>query len=64
VTRDEHRQAIYVTASVKRGKRTGLVMLCSGPECGGAEMFAPSLRVGDVLAAADAHIDAVDPDAT
>lgn len=64
MTRDEHRRAIYVTASQKRETRFGLVLLCSGPNCHGAEMFAAGLTVADVLAAADAHIDSVDPDTT
>lgn len=62
MTREEHRRAIYIVSSAKRGKFTGLLMLCSGPDCGGAEMFAPRLTVAAVVAAADAHIDAVDPD--
>jgi hypothetical protein len=61
VTRDEHLQRIYITASQKRGKQHGLVLLCSGPECHGAEMFAPGLTVGHVLVVANQHIDDVGP---
>lgn len=62
MTRDQHLRAIYITGSVKRGKRDGLLMLCSGPECGGAEMFAPGRTAADVVSAADGHIDDVDQD--
>jgi uncharacterized protein (DUF983 family) len=63
VTRDEHLAAILIVSSAKRGKRHGLLMLCSGPDCGGAEMFARGLKVPDVLAAANAHIDDTEDDA-
>lgn len=59
MTREEHLRAIYLAGSAKRGNRNGLLMLCSGPDCGGAEMFTPGPTVADVMAAADAHIDAV-----
>jgi hypothetical protein len=57
VTREEHRKAIYMVGAQKRGNRNGLLMLCSGPECGGAEMFIRGITVDAVIAAADAHID-------
>lgn len=57
MTRDEHLRAIRVVGSVKRGKRFGLLMLCSGPECGGAEVFAGGLSAADVATAAERHID-------
>jgi hypothetical protein len=56
VTRDEHLKAVYVVGTAMRGKTAGLLMLCSGPECGGAEMFAAGLTADDVAAAADAHM--------
>lgn len=62
MTRDEHLAAILIVGSAKRGKRHGLLMLCSGPDCGGAEMFARGLKVADVLAAANAHIDDTEED--
>lgn len=61
MTRDEHLKAVYVVGSATRGKTTGLLMLCSGPECGGAEMFATGLTAFDVAAAANAHIGEVNP---
>lgn len=57
MTREEHLRAIYVIASQRRGKRAGLLMLCSGPDCAGAEVFALSHTVGAVLEAAARHID-------
>lgn len=59
MTREEHLKAIYIVGSVKRGKVNGLLMLCSGPECGGAEIFARR-NAADVGAEANAHIDKVD----
>lgn len=56
MTRDEHLKHILIVGSQTRGKRHGLLMLCSGPECAGAEMFARGLKVADVLVAAEAHI--------
>lgn len=56
MTRDEHMRAIRIVGSAKRGKRLGLLMLCCGPECAGAEMFATGLAAADVVTAADAHI--------
>jgi hypothetical protein len=56
MTREEHLKAIYIVGSKKRGKVHGLLMLCSGPECGGAEMFARP-TAADVSAEANAHVD-------
>ena len=56
MTREEHLKAIHIVGSKKVGKRTVLVMLCSGPECGGAEMFA-RCTAGDVSAEANGHVD-------
>lgn len=56
MTRDEHLKAIYIASSRKIGKSTVLVMLCSGPECGGAEMFARP-DAFDVGVQANTHID-------
>lgn len=56
VTREEHLKAVYVVSSRKLGKSTVLVMLCSGPECGGAEMLAHP-NAFDVGVQATAHID-------
>lgn len=57
MTREEHLKAIYIVSSAERGRNSGLLMLCSGPDCGGAEMFARGLTVGAVVAAANVHID-------
>lgn len=57
MTREEHLKAVYVMGTAKRGKRDGLLLLCSGAECGGAEVFVPGLTVGAVLVAANAHVD-------
>jgi hypothetical protein len=59
MTREEHLKAIYITSTRKVGKNTLLVMLCSGPDCGGSEMLA-HFTVGGVLAEATAHIDKMD----
>lgn len=56
MTREQHREKVYVTGSRRVGNRTVLVMLCAGPDCGGAEILS-RLTVGDVLAETDAHID-------
>lgn len=56
MTREQHRAKIYVVGSRRVASRTVLVMLCSGPDCGGAEILS-RLTVDDVLAQADAHID-------
>lgn len=57
MTREEHLRAIYIVGSKKVGSnRTVLIMLCSGPECGGAEMFA-RCTAGDVAAEAGTHVD-------
>lgn len=56
MTREQHLRAIYIVGSAKRGKVDGLVMLCSGPDCGGAEMFARH-TAADVGAEANAHVD-------
>lgn len=56
MTREEHLRAIYIVGSKKVGKGNVLVMLCSGPECGGAEMFA-RCTAGDVAAEGGAHVD-------
>jgi hypothetical protein len=60
VTREEHLRAIYIVGSAKRGKRNGLRMLCSGPDCGGAEMFAIGLTAASVVTAVDAHIEEIE----
>jgi hypothetical protein len=57
VTREEHFRAITIVGTEKRYKRHGLLLLCSGPDCAGAGMFADGLSVGAVVTAADAHID-------
>lgn len=59
MTRDEHLKSIYIVGSAKRGKVDVLLMLCSGPECGGAEMFARR-TAADIVAESNAHIDKVD----
>lgn len=56
VTREQHLKAIWVTGSRKIGNRAVLVMLCSGPACGGAEILAQH-TAADVGAEANAHID-------
>lgn len=63
MTREEHRRAVYIVGSATRNKRPGLLLLCSGPECGGAEVFVPGLTAAAVAAATDAHIDLAEPDA-
>lgn len=60
MTREEHLRAIYIIGSQKRGNRTGLLMLCSGPECGGAQMFAAGLTAAAVATAADTHTDEIE----
>ena len=62
MTREEHLRAITVVGSSKRFKRIGLLMLCSGPDCGGADMFAMGLSVAAVVTAANAHIDQAESD--
>jgi hypothetical protein len=57
VTRDEHMRAIYIVCGQQRGKTRGLLMLCSGPDCAGAEVFAPGRKAADVVTAANRHID-------
>ena len=59
MTREDHLKAIYIVGSAKRGKAIGVLMLCSGPDCGGAEMFARP-TAADVGAKANAHIDEMD----
>lgn len=59
MTREEHLRAIHITGSRKVGNSIVLVMLCSGPECAGAEMLARP-TVGDVATEANAHIDKMD----
>jgi hypothetical protein len=56
MTRDQHLKAIYITGTRKLGKNTVLVMLCSGPDCGGAEMLA-RINAYDVTTEANTHID-------
>lgn len=56
MTREEHLKAIKLVGTRVVGKRTMLVMLCSGPDCGGAEMLAHYTAYA-VGAEADAHID-------
>ncbi len=53
--RDEHLKKIYITGVTKVGTRRVHTLLCGGPDCGGAQMFA-GLTVADVLAEADDHI--------
>lgn len=57
MTREEHLKAIYIVSSQKRGKATGLLMLCSGPDCARAEVFAVRRTAGAVAEAANRHID-------
>lgn len=57
MTREEHLKALYILGTKARGKTSGLLLLCSGPDCGGAEVFAPGLTVGAVSEAANRHID-------
>ncbi len=56
MTRDAHLQAIHIVGGRKTGKATILVMLCSGPNCAGAEILARA-TAGDVTTEANAHID-------
>lgn len=62
MTRDEHLRVIYIVNSVTRGKRQGLLMLCGGPECGGAEMFVPGRSAWDVATVSAAHLNDTYPD--
>lgn len=55
MTQEQHLRAIWIVGSRKIGKRTVLVMLCSGPDCGGAEILAQP-NAADVGAEANAHI--------
>lgn len=55
--RDEHLKRIYLVGSRTIGKRSALVLMCSGPDCGGAELLAIGLTVAAVLAEANAHVD-------
>lgn len=57
MTRDEHLRVIRIVGTATRGKRIGLLLLCAGPECGGAEQFARGLSVADVVDAAGRHLD-------
>lgn len=57
MTSEEHLAAIYIISSQKRGRTSGLLALCSGPDCAGAEVYVAGLTVGKVLAAANRHID-------
>lgn len=59
MTREDHLRAIHVTGFTQVGKRMVVVMLCAGPDCAGAQMFA-RLTVADVLARANTHIDEMD----
>ncbi len=56
MTREEHLRAVHIVGSRTIGKGSALVLLCSGPECAGAEMLARP-TAGDVYAEACAHID-------
>lgn len=56
MTREEHLKAIWVVNSRKVGNHMLLVMLCSGPDCGGAEILARR-TAADIAAEANAHID-------
>lgn len=57
MTREEHLRAITIVGNTRRYKRIGVLMLCSGPDCGGAEMFADSPNAAAVATAANTHID-------
>lgn len=59
MTREEHLKKIMIVGTRKLGKSTALVMLCSGPECGGAEMLS-RCSVGDAVTAAGVHIATMD----
>ncbi len=54
--RDAHLRAIHVVGHRTLGKGSVLVMLCSGPNCAGSEIFARP-TAGDVAAEANAHVD-------
>lgn len=56
MTRAQHREAVYIVGTDTRGKVFGLILVCHGPDCGGAEMFARP-TVGDTVAKVEAHID-------
>lgn len=56
MTQEQHLRAIWIVGSRKIGNRTVLVMLCSGPDCGGAEVLAQP-NAADVAAEAHAHVD-------
>jgi len=56
MTREEHLRVIYVTGTRVVGKHSVLVMLCAGPDCGGAQMLTRP-NAADVLTEANAHID-------
>jgi hypothetical protein len=56
VTREEHLRAIKIIASKRRGKRIGLLALCSGPDCDGAEVWIAGISIGDAVDAGDKHI--------
>jgi hypothetical protein len=57
MTREEHLQAIKIVGSEQRHKRLGLLLLCSGPDCAGASMFADGRNAAAVATASNAHID-------
>ncbi len=57
MTRDEHLKKIYVTGSRTVNKAAVLMMLCSGPDCAGAQMLTAGLTAADVAAEASAHVD-------
>lgn len=56
MNREKHLKAISIVGSGKRYKRYGLILLCSGPDCAGAEMFADGINVASVMTATDAHV--------
>lgn len=56
MTREQHLKAIMVVGWEKRGKVMVLRMLCSGPDCGGAEILS-RMNAADIGAEAAEHID-------
>ncbi len=56
MTREEHLKAVKVVGSRQVGARIMVVMLCSGPECGGAELLAHH-DAHDIGVEASAHVD-------
>lgn len=56
MTREQHLKAIFIVGTKKVGNTLGLTMMCSGPDCDGAQMFARR-NAADVAAEANAHVD-------